>query len=133
MEVQDNDYILGAWIVSLPGVRDWMATVKRPGGDPLAPWRAEYRFRYYVDEKIWGSDDKKSFFQGELPPEMPEEAVEGIWEKMMHSLREAGFGTQMEHISVKGGPEAMIEAFSLSDMMHMKTFSAEEAEKYKGS
>lgn len=34
---------------------------------PDGPWRFEYRFRYYEDDKAFDSKDRKSFYSGTFP------------------------------------------------------------------
>lgn len=54
----DQTYVEALWYVSWKD-GDWMAAVYRD--TPAAPWRATYRFRYYVDElDPFESQDRKS-------------------------------------------------------------------------
>jgi len=61
-------YVLGGNIAGELGV-DWMAAVFR---DKDGPFRMVSRFRYYADDKAWGSEDRKSWYEGEASPDMPE-------------------------------------------------------------
>lgn len=60
MELNDGDYILGTWFAEQMGFGNFIATVKR-GKD--GKWEGEYRFRYYVDDKQFDSQDKKRFYR----------------------------------------------------------------------
>jgi predicted RNase H-like HicB family nuclease len=61
MEFKDGDYILGIWFMSNKGGNFILSVVKRN-----EKWIGEYRFRYFRDNKTFGSKDKKSFYSMEL-------------------------------------------------------------------
>lgn len=128
MNINEKDYILAMWIVCLPGIRDWMATITRPDGDETKPWRLEYRFRYYNDSKVWGSQDKKSFYAGELDPETSEEKALEAGNVVMNQLMKIGFGSEKEFNEIKGGLDKFIEVCRNSKYMHIK--EGKEAEEY---
>jgi hypothetical protein len=58
IELTSKSQIAGHWTKPLPdGSGDFLAMVYRDGPD--AVWKALYRFRYFVDDKVWDSDDTK--------------------------------------------------------------------------
>lgn len=54
-------YYSRIWFLSSPAKRmDILAVLRR--SLPDGPWKFEYRFRYYRDEKVFDSEDEKSFY-----------------------------------------------------------------------
>lgn len=64
-EFTDTSEIDTAWQIDCgaaqTGFHDVMAIVFRDG--PTSPWRAVWRFRYYVDGKVWDSADRKNAYE----------------------------------------------------------------------
>jgi hypothetical protein len=61
--IKVDEKIVGLWYVSLPG-QDWLAGVREL--IPNEKYELVYRFRYYKDDKVFESDDRKSWYAGEL-------------------------------------------------------------------
>lgn len=53
----ETSFVVALWNISFHGAGDWMAVVYRDA--PGAAWRAMYRFRWYVDEQAWDSQDSR--------------------------------------------------------------------------
>jgi len=67
-----------ATIIFVSGAdQDWLGYVSKQPGEC---WRLEYRFRYYVDDKSFDSDDRKSWyaFTAKSPTDGPEELTEAL-------------------------------------------------------
>ena len=60
---KDYEWIYGVWFVGW-GDGDWVGMVGRL---PDGGWRMDYRFRYYKDDRVDGSKDRKSFWQATCP------------------------------------------------------------------
>ncbi len=61
--IEVNDRTVGFWYVTLPHQHgDWMAALQLLDGDRF---KLTYRFRYYEDEKVFDSNDRKNWYSGE--------------------------------------------------------------------
>lgn len=61
IEIHETTHVFKIWHVELlPNIGNMMAIVLR---DPPEGWRAIYRFRWYRDDKIFHSDDKRSWYK----------------------------------------------------------------------
>lgn len=63
MKLDDDSYVDRLYFVGWND-GDWMGTIYRHAD---GPWLVEYRFRYYVDDKSWDSDDVKNFYAMTAP------------------------------------------------------------------
>jgi hypothetical protein len=60
-----DEKIVGVWFVStVPNKQDWMAGVREL--EPDAKYELTYRFRYYKDDKVFDSEDKKNWYRAML-------------------------------------------------------------------
>jgi len=59
-----DEKTLGLWNVPLPDRSDWLAAVRELVPDEK--YQLDYRFRYYADDKVFESEDRKSWYRGEL-------------------------------------------------------------------
>jgi hypothetical protein len=59
-----DEKIVAVWFLALDNKRDWMAAVREI--EPDAKYELVYRFRYYVDDKTFDSEDKKNWYKGEI-------------------------------------------------------------------
>jgi hypothetical protein len=62
-----TDEILGIWYAAGQTI-DWLAVAGVTGGRVVGG----QRFRYYLDEKVWGSNDEKRFYEQDVGPDTPE-------------------------------------------------------------
>lgn len=72
IEIREGRYFVRWWFFS--GDRfDWLCALYRdmPDGE----WTVQYRFRYYVDDKVNDSDDQKSWWSAVFPGATIDEAV----------------------------------------------------------
>jgi hypothetical protein len=62
--IEFNEKIVAVWYISLvPNKQDWMAALSEI--KPDEKYKLVYRFRYYMDGKIFDSDDKRNWYAGE--------------------------------------------------------------------
>src|SRR5882762_9688868 len=92
MSIDIDDNILGLWFVAWQGA-DWMAGLwKTPNGP-----EGKYRFRYYKDDKAFGSKDEKRWYVLKPigAPQPDEEIVETL-SRMAELICEANRGEKWE-------------------------------------
>jgi len=128
VNIYEKDYILGMWIICMPGIRDWMGTITRPDNDSTKPWNLDYRFRYYADDKVWESKARKKFFRVHIDTNEKEDDVISHMNKVVKNFMDAGFGTEMEFHEIKGDAEKMMKVCQTSKYLHMK--QGKDAEEY---
>lgn len=62
LELKDGRFVLGIWFLSDDaGASDAMIAAYRDGPDP-GEWTLTWRFRYYVDDRVFNSDDVRSVY-----------------------------------------------------------------------
>lgn len=62
--IEFNEKIIGIWYVStIPDEQDWMGAVSEIA--PEEKYKLVYRFRYYKDDKIFESEDKRNWYRCE--------------------------------------------------------------------
>lgn len=71
MSIVISEKILGTWYVPFTG-GDWLAAIER-GSDA---YHLIYRFRYYVDDKSFDSDDTKNWYEGDISLDTDEAVIE---------------------------------------------------------
>ena len=72
MSIEITKETIGIWFVELGGSQDWLGAVWRTDEGTIL----RYRFRYYVDDKTFDSDDKKSWYEVGPMKKTEEEAIE---------------------------------------------------------
>lgn len=61
--IEFDEKIVAIWYVStIPDKQDWMAALREV--EPDQKYHLKYRFRYYRDDKIFDSDDKRNWYEG---------------------------------------------------------------------
>ena len=58
IEIKQENTYLGIWNAAFTG-GDFMAIGWKT---PTGPWKVEYRFRYYVDRKVFDSNDTRNWY-----------------------------------------------------------------------
>lgn len=84
MEFHTGDYILGMWFMQNKEGNFMLSVVKRN-----EEWIGEYRFRYFVDKKTFGSKDKKSFYSMKLKGNQKESEIIKTMDKIMNGFCES--------------------------------------------
>lgn len=57
IEIKEGNYYVGIWFIG-GQEKDWMLCLYREGDE----WKIQYRWRYYKDQKAFGSKDEKSWY-----------------------------------------------------------------------
>ena len=92
--LREGDYLLLAWFFNLPRELygaddeggDMMGSVIRPRGWTAGLWRVRWRFRYYRDAKIWGSQDRKNWYGGDITRPATEEEMAASIQTFMEGM-----------------------------------------------
>ena len=108
-----------AWYVALDEA-DWMAVLWRDGDKP---WRAVYRFRYYMDDKVgMASDDLKRVYElgGLDGTAATRDAMVAVLNDLFMLLQAADGGAARPRwtADIKGGPDKFVEATRGQPWMH---------------
>jgi hypothetical protein len=115
MEFQPDDYILAVWFAETDG-GDFLMSVKKAKGSDV--WDGEYRYRYIKDDKIFDSEDEKSFYTMAIP-DKTEEEVESILDGMfdLMKLKYSGYN---EKLTIKGDINKFNKAMIKSKFCQIK-------------
>lgn len=118
IELDNNSYIVGMWFSSDPKTNnDWLACVIKDPENPLK-YKGWSRFRYTKDEKIFDSEDEKSWTQFSSQEGHTEQAMIDFME-MSQKVIETGYPDK-DHIIVKGNLEKLIELSKTKPWMNIK-------------
>lgn len=106
---------------------DVLLTLFRPRGDE--DWQVEVRFRYQVDDKVFGSEDRKAFQNYRLPQGASHEDVRASFDHVVRkfteeAIRRYGVKTTVETLEIQGGIEALVKASESVSWMHIKMVPA---------
>lgn len=82
IEIKQGRYFLGMWFLRGDGL-DFLASVFRDSGQAF---RCIYRFRYYKDDKVFDSKDKKSWYEFRFRRDVEETEAESIIDGMVKTL-----------------------------------------------
>jgi hypothetical protein len=99
MELTENDYILGVWFAEDFQGNNWIMTIKRPK-DNMTHWFGEYRFRYKVDDKVFNSQDEKSFYSFEIKDQDEKEVLSQV--NRIANVIKIKYGKSFSYTEVKG-------------------------------
>jgi len=126
MEFTVDDYILGMWFAEAPNGDNWQMTIIKRDGK----WLGEYRFRYKKDDKVWHSNDRKSFYNFKIPEEETEEEVLKKMEVFFDVIKIQY--PRGEFISIKGDFNKFIFRMAQEPWFNIKKISQEDFEKEYG-
>src|SRR3990167_671736 len=126
MEIKETDYILGIWFAEDKNGNNFIMLVKRDKNTPKE-WIGEYRFRYKVDDKIFDSDDKKSFYEFSII-DLTEKEVLAKIESFFESIKIV-YSFKNEYVEIKGDVQKFMFRAAQAEWMNLKRLSKEEAEK----
>lgn len=127
-EIKPGVYYKGFWRAAFPS------------GDFLAllycedeTWYFRYRFRYFHDDKVWGSKDTRSAYQMKHPKQGDDEqAMFMLCQRMLDLLLAAKLIDQLEYHSCNGDVNAMVEIFKSGvDGIHCKVMNQEQYAEYQ--
>lgn len=83
---------VGVWYLQIDSSTDVMGAITEQGKDYF---HFDYRFRYYADEKVWNSNDRKNWYHLELR-EKPKEYLIDIVRHMFELLESEAVGKLYE-------------------------------------
>lgn len=86
-QLRDGRYHIAIWVVDWNNLGNVMIVVFRDS--PTEEWTCLMRIRTYVDDKIFDSDDKKSWFRSRFPADMEESALETLMDTHVNKVAEA--------------------------------------------
>jgi len=96
-------------------------------------WYFRYRFRYFVDKKVWGSEDKRSAYQMKKPdgPGV-KETVFTQCHQVLNDMTTHGFITDLEYFPCDGDHQAMAALLTSGiPGIHYKVMNQEQFEEYQ--
>ena len=129
MELKEDDYILGCWFAVDPDDNDWLMTIKRKQDDPLN-WTGEYRFRYRVDNKVFQSQDRKSFYSFTITNQTEEQVIEQL-NKLVDMIREQ-YSKFFKYTEIKGNSEKFAFRYLQEDFANCTMISPEDFKNQRG-
>ena len=111
-----------------------MSLIGHPEGDilvslyrdkPDADWMVEVRFRYKVDDKVFNSEDKKTWQHYRIPAEKSRETVRGELSTILDKLVELtnltyGTKAKADTLEIQGGIEELVTASEKVDWVNIK-------------
>lgn len=122
INLTENTYCLGLWYVQGDGC-DWLAAVTR---EPNEPFVMRYRFRYYVDDKGFDSDDVKSWWEARFP-DLDENKIIRSIDKSVTDLQRGGFAIgEPWRAIVRGSSEAAMDALKTAPFVHLQVAEHED-------
>ena len=124
IELDENIYIVGMWFSSDPiSGNDWLATIIRDPDHPTR-YKGSYRFRYIKDDKIFDSEDEKSWTDFTCEDNIPEtQIIEGM--AYLQEAISAGY-PDMDKIIVQDGIDKFFELAEGKPWMNIKQEKPEE-------
>lgn len=115
-EMQPGDYIVGFWYISY-AEGNWMSYIRRPAG--MAGFEFVYRFRRYVDDKTFDSEDVKTGARTD-PIDLTEEEVIAKGDLIAKTVESMVDADLTDRILVQGDPEKAIAELRARPWAHAK-------------
>lgn len=117
MQIDDADYVLGVWFIE-HDKGNVISTLKRD--DDENNWIGELRFRHFVDNKIFGSEDKKTVCEISVKNKTEEEVIE-MQTKWMNEAAALNLSLTIDHFIVKGDVKKFMEMALTKEWMHISS------------
>lgn len=118
MEMIEGRYVSACYFLSGKEPMDIMGWLYRDAG---GPWQFEYRFRYYADEKAYGSADKKSWYHGELVEKYLSEATVRLKVRDMMDLIASAKGFEVDEVDIRSSDQQkVVECLATRPWAHVK-------------
>lgn len=121
IELKPDTSVFGFWFVRVisPGANgDWMCCLLKQKDEP---WKAQYRFRWYVDNKFHGSDDRKSWMVIDTKNEFGDAPRDLI--DVLHLIAGRIAAMSEEHavnfVEVDGSSDKAIDLLRNQDFVHI--------------
>ena len=124
MEFFKDDYILGIWFAEKKNYCNFVMTVVRR----CDQWLGEYRFRYFAgsSQKVFESDDVKSFYKFSLKATLSEEEIIRDCNLSMDESKKRDLFDFYEYVEVKGDFEKFKFRIAQEPWCHIKTVRKED-------
>ena len=126
MELTVDTYIMGVWFLEHK-VGNIMMTVYKDNKDS-DEWKGEIRVRAYVDNQVFGSQDKKDFYQRSWPKGYSAENVKKDVDTLMKLYTDAYPPDVKDYIEVNGDGEKMVELLAKASWANMKKLDPDNEE-----
>lgn len=117
MQINENDYVLGVWFIE-HDKSNVMSIFKRD--DDENNWIGELRFRHFIDDKVFGSEDKKTVYDITVKNKTEDEVIE-MQAKWMHEASGLSLASTIDHFIVKGDGKKFMEMALTKEWMHMSS------------
>lgn len=126
--IEFTERTIGVWYCELDGSQDYLCSVWRTEEGGLV---CKYRFRYYVDDKSFDSDDKKNWYEMELKKSdfAAEQHLIANMRMVVDLLGKSSGGETYELMMDDGGIDAFIERFKDMPFASTKEISKDEYDK----
>ena len=122
MTIELNERTVGVWFIQLTPAQDWLASIFTTDEGEL---KAIYRFRYYVDDKAFDSEDKKNWWEMTSTKTIAE-TVENFRE-IYDKLWQLSGGDHYEILMDENGMDDFTERFRKLPFVNSMEISKEEA------
>ena len=119
--LDEHIYVEVIWFVAYDDA-DMIAMVFRHPRN--GPWQLRYRFRHYHDDKVWDSEDRKSMYDIEAPPEWekPRDRLIALMDSCVTSaMVEVGAPVVQKRLVVKGDGYKAGDLLMKQPFAHAKT------------
>lgn len=129
IEIKKGRYFKAYWFVGCED-RDLLAAMFR---DPEGPWKLLYRFRYYEDDKVFDSKDRKSWTGFETKDGVGTDVVKMVaCMDFVAALTEKTFNGKLYKVDLDTDDhEKIICAMSKQPWFHVREATPEEIAEYK--
>lgn len=117
MDITEDTYILGVWYFEHKNIGNLMITVSKNG---KGKWCAEIRVRSYVDDKVFGSDDRKMWYKREWGAGTSKEDVLKSVETLLDLYEKVHKPEIRDFALVEGDAERMAEVLATKEWASMK-------------
>lgn len=131
MSIEINEDTIGIWIVDMPDMKyNWMCAASAGKDEYLIICR----FRHEVDDEVWHSKDKKTWFEVRKPiNEISREGIIEICRTLAEKFWKIGGGSRYEILADDRGPDGIMNEMLKLPMIHSKKMTDKEYEKEYGS
>jgi len=128
----DSIHWYGGTFMDAPNGYDMLATIYRKPGEP---WQCHMRRRIYVDDKVFGSDDKKTGWHvdgGTAPPSITDDEMLKSMREAIKDLYKVTGGEKYDIVELQcmsDDPKMMFELGS-REWCHMKILTEAQTKEY---
>ena len=117
-----DEKLVGLWYMQTTEEQDWLLGIREV--EPDKKYEVVYRFRYYEDESVFNSDDRKSWYEGTVSDTRKNVIIK--IREMAKIMNSAAVGKLYEYINDKGIDD-FTERFKKAPFVHFKVEPINEA------